>query len=76
MKDWGIEENNTDDYLIKVMADTGQGSTNICFCICPIMVSCGLDLKKKITTCADGGILSQASPWSGLNKCIMCLCAL
>ena len=27
---------DSSDYLIKVMEDTGQGKTKICFCICPL----------------------------------------
>ena len=75
MKGRKINENDADDYMIKVMADTGQGKTKICFCICPIRTSCGRDLRKKRATYAEGGILSKASSWSGINKCIMCFCA-
>ena len=74
MMERGLEDPNSEDYMIKVMADTGQGKTKICFCICPTSDSSGLE-KKKRSTYAEGGVLNKASSWLGIKKCIMCFCA-
>lgn len=64
---------NTDksDYLIKVMADTGKGTTKVCFSIIPFNECTS---TKKRTKYVDGGILAKRSLDSGINKCIICFC--
>lgn len=66
------KRNNTcsSNYIIKIMGDSGQGKTKICFCVIPIERAA----KKSRASYAEGGILSKGSIYSGVNKCIMCFC--
>ena len=63
---------STSDYLIKIMGDSGQGKTKICFCIIPFNESTS---TKKRSTYLEGGALAKGFNYSGVNKCIMCFCA-
>ena len=63
--------NSCTDNIIKIMADTGQGKTKICFCIIPNEAP----VKRPRSTYAEGGILSKNATYSGINKCIMCFCS-
>ena len=66
------EATDISTFLIKVMADTGQKMTKVCFNIMPFEESDG---NKPRATNAQGGILAKGSSLSGVNKCIMVFCA-
>lgn len=59
------------DYTIKIMADTGQGKTKICFCI----IHNESQVKRSRASYNEGGRLNKGSLYSGINKCIMCFCS-
>ena len=64
------------NYLIKVMVDSGECKTKICFTICVIPTGNITSVKRKRASYAEGGILNKATLSSGINKCIMCFCTL
>ena len=63
---------STSDYLIKIMGDSGQGKTKICFCIIPLNEP---TRARKRSSYLEGGALAKGYNYSGINKCIMCFCA-
>ena len=63
--------NDPSDYLIKIMVDTGNGQSKVCFCIIPIK-EWSTDTSRS--TYAEGGVLAKQSLDSGINKCILCFC--
>ena len=68
------ENVNPEDYMIKIMCDSGQGKLKICMCIIPINSDINLT-KKTRSLYIEGGILAKGYQYSGINKCIMCFCA-
>ena len=61
--------NDSSEYLIKVMADSGRGKTKVCFCIIPTNESIP---TKSRSTYAQGGVLAKCSLNSGVDKSILC----
>ena len=65
--------NPQDKYFIKIMGDSGQNKTKICFLVMPLEDP--FSLVRKRHTYAEGGSLGRGFQYSGINKCIMSFCA-
>ena len=65
------QNDSSSEYLIKVMADTGQQMTKVCFCIIPFTEYKNMSRATR----SEGGILAKGAIYSGVNKCIMVFCA-
>ena len=58
---------SSSEYVINVMADTGQQMTKVCFCIIPLTEYKNMSRETR----SEGGILAKGDMYSGVNKCIM-----
>ena len=65
------QNDSSSEYLIKVMADTGQQMFKVCFCIIPLTECKNMSRATR----SEGGILAKGAMYSGVNKCIMVFCA-